>query len=285
MRSWNGFSYFSSVSALYRSRSRSTVSSARFFAPRGGRGVIHEGLRLGVGFGLGAKQPARYRRDLIPVRATSKAGGRRLHHETKSLRTIGLDLGNHRTHLGLDFLLAQRRWQEASKQAQLGLLTPGRVFAARLAVDADRLLTSLDFLASDAQNELVVDLAGAKAILTRPNQFAFEQGKRAQGNIVASLAGVDHFRLNAVIKRHSRDCKRGPIPDNRRLWPTSWPARWWQSSASWRSFLYCAASPWTSGRCTRPGARRSSTRSERRGSGQWPRTAAPRSQLHRFQRP
>src|SRR5207245_8250392 len=66
--SWNGFSYFSSVSAWYRSRKRSAVSSARFFAPRGGRGVIHDGLRLEVGFGLGAKQPARYSRDLISVR-------------------------------------------------------------------------------------------------------------------------------------------------------------------------------------------------------------------------
>src|SRR5437773_2866347 len=73
IRSWNGFSYFSSVSAWYRSRKRSAVSSARFFAPRGGRGVIHDGLRLGVGFGLGAKQPARYRRDLISVRAAGKA--------------------------------------------------------------------------------------------------------------------------------------------------------------------------------------------------------------------
>src|SRR2546427_1760114 len=137
MRSWNGFSYFSSVSAWYRSRKRSSVSSARFFAPRGGRGVIHDGLRLGVGFGLGAKQPARYRRDLISVRAAGKAGGCRFHYEAESFRTIGLDLRDHGAHLGLDFPLAQRRMQEASQQRQLGPLTAGPGLPPRPSVDTD----------------------------------------------------------------------------------------------------------------------------------------------------
>src|SRR5439155_14927335 len=178
-RSRNGVLYFSPVSGLYRSRKRSAVSSARFFAPRGGRGVIHDGLRLGVGFGLGAKQPARYRRDLISVRAAGNAGGCRFHHEAESFRAIGLDLRDHAAHLGLDFLLAQRCRQEASQQCQLGLLTPRRVLAARLAVDTDRLLPSLDLFASDPLDELVINPSGGRPLLARSNQLAFEQGKRA----------------------------------------------------------------------------------------------------------
>src|SRR3989441_6600943 len=173
MRSWNGFSYFSSVSAWYRSRRRSAVSSARFFAPRGGRGVIHDGLRLGVGFGLGAKQPARYRRDLITVRAAGQAGGCRFHHEAESFRAIRLDLRDHGAHLGLDFQLAQRRRQEASQQCQLGLLTPGRVLAARLAVDTDPPLAPLDLLASHALDQLVINPSRARRPPPRSTPLAF----------------------------------------------------------------------------------------------------------------
>src|SRR4029077_1084456 len=104
-----GFWWTSSVTAGYRSRSRSTVRAALVLAPRGGAGVIHDFFLV-----LGAKQPARHRGDLRAIGAPGQPCRRRLHDSSEALRTVGLHLGDRRANLRLDLQLAHSRGQEGA---------------------------------------------------------------------------------------------------------------------------------------------------------------------------
>src|ERR1700737_3519584 len=100
--SWKGSWCASSVTAGYRSLRRSTVISARFFAPRGGGGDIHDFFDLarvlardfrGVFAGSsGAKQLACGCGHLLALSPPCQSRRRRLHHHPKSPWAFWLEL-------------------------------------------------------------------------------------------------------------------------------------------------------------------------------------------------
>ena len=117
----------------------------------------------------------------------------------------GLQLVDDRLDLGLDVFRAHGRGQVTAQYAHLRLLARGRLGAARLPIDLDRLLPFLHLSAGNPLDQLVVQLTRA-SLLARFDQLALQQRQRAQSQVVSTAPSFDKIGLNSVVERHRSDC-------------------------------------------------------------------------------